>query len=946
VLEALVERLTNAEIAARLFVSERTVESHVTALLRKLEAANRRELADIARRWQLLDRRARLPAVLELLVDPAGFVGRRGERGQLGELWARCVTGPSRVVLLVGEAGIGKSRLAAEFAADVEQSGGRVLLGMCFEDAEAPYQPFVQAIADDLSDLSDVAVRRRAASDTATLARLIPELARRAGGVATANDPQPVAAPGTLAAAIGRYLRRAAEEAPVLFVIEDLHFATATTRATLRQLARSPIHAPILLMATTRETAPDVDDDTRELLGDLTAMPSVDRIDLHGLPATDVADLLARQGSTADAATVTIDTGGNPLFVVEVARSREGTTASLHAMLARRCAPLTDADLTVVDVASVVGTEFDADIVARSLGRALDTTLASLERVAAAGLVHAVPGRPGRFTFAHELFRRARYDSIPPRTCLLIHRDVAATLAGRLPADEAVLPELARHASIAAPVGDPLQAVDYAMQAGDRAERFLGLSEAATQHRRALQVAAAIDEPHPDLILTLTIKLGEVLNGLGDPRSREQLLRAAAMARNAADAGALAKVALAMMRYGGVPVPGADPEFVAIVEEALARLGPDPSALRARALAALSEDVVYTDPERAQELLREALDIAERLGDPETLGHVLLSYRLAGKVPGNETAGHPTANRLITLGRRTGYTPFVLHGHIQRAWTFREEGDLTSADRAMAAARALLGDEPAPIYVTLFTLYRSSQRLLAGDLAGAEQTADEVLGLAGFDPTMWYGPALMAIRGYQGRLGELIPLLEAATDHPAFGGSFQAVLASAYAFAGRRDDARAILATFSSDDYQGVRRNQLWLTDMTSLAETADIVGDQAAAGTIAEQLAPFAGRIAAFPATVVTTVDFVLAQMALVTGDHQRARQDAERAVAASRQRDTPVFLGRELLRLAAARQHLGDGVDATRHLVTEALAIADRTGANLIRTEAHRLGLVDDGA
>jgi predicted transcriptional regulator len=96
VLAALAERLTNAEIAARLFVSERTVESHVTALLRKLEATNRRELADIAKREQSLDRESHLPAVLELLVEPAGFVGRVGERSRLGELWGRCVAGPSR----------------------------------------------------------------------------------------------------------------------------------------------------------------------------------------------------------------------------------------------------------------------------------------------------------------------------------------------------------------------------------------------------------------------------------------------------------------------------------------------------------------------------------------------------------------------------------------------------------------------------------------------------------------------------------------------------------------------------------------------------------------------------------------------------------------------------------------------------------------------------------
>ena len=944
-LAALAERLTNAEIAARLFVSERTVESHVAALLRKLEATNRRELAEIAAREQARDRNKRLPAVLELLVEPAGFVGRVRERRRLGELWRECLTGPSRVAVIAGEAGIGKSRLAAEFSAEVDQAGGHVMLGMCFEDAEAPFQPFVQAITDDLTGLSDVSIRRRAGTDAAVLARIVPRLAREVGVVATPAELDAVSGQATIAAAVGRYFRRAADEAPLVLVVEDLHFATATTRATVRHIARSSTHAPILTLITTRDTAPDVDDELRVLLGDLARMPAVDNIDLGGLPAAEVADLLARLGSTADSTTVTNETGGNPLLVVEVARSRRDNPASLHAMLARRYALLTEADLPVVDVASVVGTEFDLDVVARTVGCDVEAALASLERISAAGLVHSVPGRPGEFAFTHALFRRARYDSLLPRARLRIHRDVAATLAARLPADEEVLPELARHASIAAPLGNAPQAVDYAMLAAARAERSLGLGEAATHYRRALQVAAVIEEPRPDLVLTLTTKLGEVLNGIGDPQSRELLLRAATMARNADNPGALAEVALAMMRYGGVPVYGADPDFVVIVEDALQALGREPSALRARTLAALSEYVTFTDPDRALEVLREALTIAEELGDPDTLGHVLLSYRLAGKTPGNADAGHPTANRLITLGRRTGHTPFVLHGFVQRAWTYREEGDLASADRAMSAARSFLGGEPAPIYVALFMLYRSSQLLLAGDLAGAEETANEVLDLesSGFDTSLWYGPALIVIRGQQARLGELIPLIEPGTGHPAFGASYQTVLAAAHAFAGQLDEARSILTAFLSNGFREVRRNQLWLTDMTSLAETADILGHQTAAAAIAAQLHPFTGRIAALPSTVVSTVDLVLAQMALVTGDHHRARQLAEQAVTASRERKTPLFLGRELLRLAVARQHLGESRDATKDLVHEALAIADRTGAALIQHEARRLGLLD---
>src|SRR5262245_35187608 len=211
--------------------------------------------------------------MLELLVEPAGFVGRVSERRRLRQLWKECVTGPSRVAVIAGEAGIGKSRLAAEFAAEVDQAGGHVMLGLCFEDAEAPFQPFVQAITDDVMGLSDVSIRRRAGTDAAVLGRIVPRLARDVGVVATAAELDAVSGQATIAAAVGRYFRRAAEDAPVLLVVEDLHYGTATTRATVRHIARSSTHAPMLTLITTRDTAPDVDDELRVLLGDLARMP-------------------------------------------------------------------------------------------------------------------------------------------------------------------------------------------------------------------------------------------------------------------------------------------------------------------------------------------------------------------------------------------------------------------------------------------------------------------------------------------------------------------------------------------------------------------------------------------------------------------------------------------------------------------------------------------------
>ena len=247
----------------------------------------------------------------------------------------------------------------------------------------------------------------------------------------------------------------------------------------------------------------------------------------------------------------------------------------------------------------MIGAEFDADLVARALGLGHADAVVALEGVAAAGLVERVPGRLGRFTFVHALFRRARYDDLPDSRRLELHGRVAAVLEERISQNEHVLPS-SPTTCIAAPVGDAWKALNYSVAAAALAERSLALDEAAGHYRRAIEMAQLVSRPDPRLHLTLTIRLGEVLNGVGDPQARAVLLQAAARARSEGDAEALATVAWAMMRYGGLRAPGADPEFIAVVEDALAAVGPAPTLVRARTLAALSEDVTFIDPGRGR----------------------------------------------------------------------------------------------------------------------------------------------------------------------------------------------------------------------------------------------------------------------------------------------------------------------------------------------------------
>lgn len=955
VLTALAERLTNAEIAARLYVSPRTVESHVSSLLRKLDASNRRELAGRAAETLVADDSSggtaatdaapRLPAALELLADPATYVGRSDERARLGELWDRACSGHTLIAVIAGEAGIGKSRLVAELATEVHADGGRVLFGSCFEDGQRPYEPFVHAISDDAAGLRAPEIRRRAGGGGPALVRIVPELAR----VLRVAPPGEVVDTATERAdvftCLHGYLSRAADPRPLLLVIEDLHWASATTRDALRHLARAGGHAAMLIVVTTRDVAPDLDETLTVFLADLAHLPGVDTILLGGLAEPELAQLLNALRLDADPGAVRADTGGNPLFVRELASSG-GVGGSLAGLLARRYARLTADDLGLLDLACVLGAEFGADLLAATAGRDVVDVVEALERAEAAGLVAASPGRPGRFSFVHALFRTARYSALTSARRLRLHRQVVQALERR--SGDVLLPELARHACIAAPLGGAHEAIGYARRAGQLAERSLALDEAAAHYERALAVAHLLDPADPKVRLELAIRLGEALNRSGNPRYREVLLAAAEAARSLGDADALAQVAFAMIQYGVMTMGLAnDAQFVAIAEEALAGLGPEPTATRARVLAALSSDVMHLDPQRARELVCEARDIARAVGDPVTLGQVLFSYRFAGYVPGGSDAGHPTADELIALGRRTGQKIFTITGLETRAAAFRAAGDLAACDQTVEEYAAVLGDEELPrTYVrVLLALFRSARYALAGDLAMAERAARDILTLAkgaAFDPANWFGSALWTIRHNQHRLGRFSAFYRRGiVREPGLDDYLSAILALAYLQARRTADAHIILRGFADAGFQGVRPNFLWTAKMAMLCETAEMTADAEAAAALVTLLRPHSGSLAANSILVFAPIDLALSQAALTAGDAEQAETFAANAVAASRQRNTPIFLGRELVRLAEARRRRGRDHDEIRPLVDEALELANRTGAVLIRREADHYGL-----
>jgi len=228
----------------------------------------------------------------------------------------------------------------------------------------------------------------------------------------------------------------------------------------------------------------------------------------------------------------------------------------------------------------------------------------------------------------HALFRSARYEALPCSRRLLLHQRVAHTLAGRA-ADDRVILDLARHAFAALPLGNAHLAIDACRRAGDFVSRCLGFDEAARYYRNALDVASGIESRDDALCCELAIRLGEALTFAGDAEGRAVLEQAATSARRLRASELLATASWALSQFGLGFLGLFDPFVASAAEEALAGLGPEPTATRARLLLVLAAEYAGSldHHQRRQALWAEALAVARQLDDPVTLAHVLAAYQ-------------------------------------------------------------------------------------------------------------------------------------------------------------------------------------------------------------------------------------------------------------------------------------------------------------------------------
>ncbi len=376
-----------------------------------------------------------LPRTLRV---PAGavFVARERELGRLRDAWARVAGGGSAAVLVAGEAGIGKTRLAAELARTVQRAGSTVLYGRCDEGLAVPYQPFVEALGP------------------------------RFPAVLTGTDPL------ALFEATAALL-----DGPLLLVLDDLQWAAAPTLQLLRHVIRAQPRA--LILGTYR--------DTELPPGHPLLALEAERIVLRGLDEPAIASLLDAAGVHVPGlpGRLLAETNGNPFFVRALIAHR-GEPAALRDVISERVARLGPDAQRLLTAAAVAGPEFSVLVVEHALGPGADA-LDALDEATAAGLL--TERGHGDYAFTHALVRQTIYDGLSSARRARLHRALGEALerAGDAPAEA-----LAHH--FAEAEGGADKAAGYALAAGRDALRRLGYEEAAAHLRRGLR---AVGPRHP-----------------------------------------------------------------------------------------------------------------------------------------------------------------------------------------------------------------------------------------------------------------------------------------------------------------------------------------------------------------------------------------------------------------------------------------------------------------
>jgi class 3 adenylate cyclase/DNA-binding CsgD family transcriptional regulator len=903
-----------------------------------------------------------------LAVAPAfGLVGRDAEWDELTNAWTAVVSGAARIVLIGGEAGAGKTRLAFEFARQCADGGATVVLGACDSELTLPCQPWVQVLdqligaipADHLAGVSE---------DVAELSVLMPVLDRLLPTVRTAHATDSQTERYRLFEAAANFLSAIASTHPLVVIIDDLQWADHQTLALLRHVGRAAKPSRLLIVATFRDTGDEVTEPLASCLADLRRVESATRVRLSGLDHPSVRQLVADavghdldEGLVALAGTLADRSGGNAFYVNELwrhvvangtvvcvdgrwemragAESAGGVPDSIREVVTHRLAKLSPAARNLIELAAVAGLRVEFAVLAGAAGLDADAVGATLDELLQAKVLEETAGTASpSYEFAHAIVRETAERAITSSARARLHRALGEVIEVTHEGNHRpVLADLARHFVAASRLGTQAKALSYSRLAADQAARS-GAYDAAVSH---LQAALQFATPESAESTDMMIELGDALRWSGDIiRSVDTFAAAFDVANRTRRVEHAARAALG---FGESHALGGrhSAASVDMTRTALDLLRGGDGALRIRLQASLARALALVGgtPEEAGRAADDAVAAARRNGDDRLILHAV-NCRLH--------INQPDALAYLRDSTECCDRSWQLGDMWQYCWAkltyVRVNLQFGRVAEATVAARDLARVASRERFVT-FAHYAACNDVLLALVAGrfddAEREAHAIheLGLAIDIESAGgvYGVHMFAIRREQGRLHEVAPVVRLAaalgSDEPIW----RPGLAALYIELDMFDEARHEFAAMASDGFRSIPRDSMWQCCLTFLAEVCIAIRDLDHAQLLYDELARFEGLtlMAAFTMNF-GPADRLLGGLAAMLGHRATAEQHFRVALELAERSGSPVWRARVQHQWVASLGDPGGLLQAANATAVELgmASLARQTAASASRT------------
>lgn len=885
-------------------------------------------------------------------------VGRPEAAAAIDRAWKAVRAGERHAVLLAGEAGMGKTRLASDFGRSAHGEGAIVLYGRCGEDVGAPYQPFVEALTALAEHQEEDELAHHVGRHGSALARLVPTVAHRLG----LEPPPPRGGESeryAMMAAAAAYLAATSASTPVVLILDDLHWADPSSLHMVRHLLTTGTRSSLMVIGTYRDTDLSADHPLTALLADLHREDDVTRIPLRGLDDTDMVALLeGLTGHTMDEAGIQLahalgrETSGNPFFAIEMLRhlaeseavyqrddgrwalrdelSKLGLPQSVREVVGRRIGRLGPDAQRVLGLAAVIGREFDLDLLAAVTEVPIDGLIDILEEAEAAGIVSEHPNEVGHYSFAHGLIEHTLYEDLSGARRQRAHEKVGLALedlCGDHPGSR--IGELAHHWNAVSLPAAPVKAITYSAQAGWAALAQNAPDDALGWFTRAIDLHDRTQDSDAAARVDLVIGLGRAQRDAGDASYRDTLLAASAEAVALSDHGRLTQAVLANTRDGDTSAVN-DPERRAMVRLALDAVGDEPTAERARLLATLASCLPTDDADERRRIGLASHAVARALDDPVTLLAVLNKTLTTIGAPGTGVEQMALASEAVDLAVRLGDAVAEFSASFQQVSASVQVVDREALDRSVDRCHEIANQIGQPVLRWQSCLVSGLRALLDGDVSAAEAWGEEALvhGVAEPEALPAWGGQTLELRRIQGRIDEVVDLFaEVASDPVDIADVVGSAVAAMAADAGDLDRARSLIDEASAGGFAH-SRDFLWTSTTVMYGEATAGVGDRVAdAEQLIALLLPHADEVATSTVTVVGVVAATLARLSLACGRHDEAAAHAAAARDIAARLRAPYWTARARLLQVEAWQRAGRHVDE----VSTALADVDATVTQL---------------